>query len=280
MRAALSKLIIMLLLVAPVAFGKEADGVAAIWRHDPARDNVGRVYVYERTNHDGSLPERILVYRKSTRELEVFKSISPGQGAALVTAELDPATASAVRLTGGRLLPEAKVHRFAYLTWNSTADTSHIRVELPDTLIRNEAQVARVPWHVYDFDLASLSAMTPHLIDPTRGFSFGLALTWTDPSVSDMYTWLGEVTAEYEGEEVRLGAATLRYTLTGSAFAGGRATGDRGELWLDARDGHIVEAQLPIPNHVGYRDFRLRLLDVVKSTDAAWKARLRAHFAD
>ena len=47
-----------------------------------------------------------------------------------------------------------------------------------------------------------------------------------------------------------------------SAFEIDLSTGKEGRLWLDEEDGHVVDAIMPVPNHPGYTDFRLRLLDV------------------
>ena len=53
---------------------------------------------------------------------------------------------------------------------------------------------------------------------------------------------------------------------------------EEGRLWLDSEDGHVVDAVMPVPNHPGYTDFRLRLLNVSDGGEAEWAALLRAHF--
>ena len=42
----------------------------------------------------------------------------------------------------------------------------------------------------------------------------------------------------------------------------------------------LVEAELGIPNHQEYRDFRLRLDKVQRGSPAAWTALTRAHYAN
>jgi len=265
-------------LVALSALAIAARADAEIWTYQPDNDHVGRIYYYERTNTDGTNDERVTVFRRSATEIEVYKEKVVCYNAALVTATLDFETFTAPTITGGQLLPDAEHQEFAFLTWNRIEARLDIRVALPDMEIIEETEVPTTPWHLFDFDLASLTVMTPHLADPQNGFAFGMPLVWTDPEAGDPLTWMGNVQATYEGREDHLGADTRRYTLTGSAFAGPRATGTTGTLWLDATDGHVVDALFPVPNHPGYTDFRLRLLNVSDGGEAEWDALLRAHF--
>lgn len=244
--------------------------------HSPDNDHIGRILYYERTNQDGSLAERITVFRASQTELEVYKEASLCNNAALVTAEIDLDTLSAHRITGGRLLPDAEVMEFAFLERNDAGDQMDMVVRLPDMEIRNEFTIEAPNWHLFDFDLASLTAITPYLIDPTADFGFGMALLWADPTAEDPLVWMGDVTAVPAG----LTDGQHLYDLTGAALTGDRSTGAAGELRLDAKDGHITYAAFPAPNHPGYTDFELNLLRVSDGGAAEWEALLRAHWED
>lgn len=248
------------------------------WTHDPAEDAIGRIYYYERTNTDGSLDERVAVFRRDATNIEVYKENGLCRRAALVTAELDLETLSAHRITGGQLQPGGLHADFAFLERNAQTGAMDMRVQLPDMEIRNEVMIENEHWHLFDFDLASLTVATPHLDDPQDGFGFGLALLWADPSAPDPLFWMGEVQASHGATESHLGHHTERFDLTGSAFGGDLATGTQGQLWLHADDGHVVDAVFPAPNHPGYTDFRLRLLHVSDGGDAEWTAHLTRHF--
>lgn len=250
------------------------------WTHSPENDRIGRIYYYERSNVDGSLDERITVFRRSTTALEVYKENGLCGNAALVTADLDPATLTAPRITGGSLRPNAEHVEFAFLEANAAADAVDMLVRLPEMEIRDQAPIRSPRWHLFDFDLASLTVATPHLDHRRDGFDFGLLLLWADPNGDDPLFWLGEVDARYVTEEEHLGVKSERYALGGSAFEDTRSTGRSGTLWLDAAEGHIVDAVMPVPNHPGYTDFRLRLLRVSDGGEKEWRALLTAHFAD
>lgn len=248
------------------------------WHYQPANDAIGRIYTYERSNTDGSLDERVAVFRRDATHIEVYKENGLCRNAAFVSAELDFATLSAPVITGGQLRPNAEHMDFAFLEWDQAAAQLNIHVQLPNMEMREDAPVPSTPWHLFDFDLASLTVMTPHLSAPEDGFEFGMALVWADPSASDPLVWMGDVSAHYTGDGSHEGVETRHYRLDGTALEGENATGGNGDLWLDRNDGHIVEAVLPAPNHPGYTDFRLRLLGVSDGGQAEWTRLLTAHF--
>lgn len=248
------------------------------WTHHESDDELGRIYYYERTNIDGSMDERVTVFRRDATHIEVYKENGLCGRAALVTAELDLETLSAPVIAGGALQPDARHVEFAFLELNPETDMVEMLVQLPDMEIRNDVKIETANWTLFDFDLASFTVATPHLDNPEDGFTFGMALSWADPSATDPLFWMGELTAEHVEQAEHLGIVTDEYRLTGSAFEIGLSTGGEGRLWLDSQDGHVVDAVMPVPNHPGYTDFRLRLLKVSDGGEAEWTALLRAHF--
>jgi hypothetical protein len=250
------------------------------WRYQPERNAIGRIYYYERTNTDGSMDERVTVFRRDDKSVEVYKENGLCRPAALVKAKLDFETFSAPRIIGGKLLPGAQIEEFAFVEWDREAEKIDITVRLPNMEIRNEAPIEVNDWHLYDFDLASLTVMTPHLANPQAPFDFGLALVWADPSVDDPLTWMGEVVATPEGKESHLGRHTRHYSLSGSALEPVDGQSEAGEIWLDVDEGHIVDAIFPMPSHPGYVDLRLRLLSYSDVGETEWTALLNSHFED
>ena len=248
------------------------------WTYHESDDAIGRVYYYERTNTDGSMDERVTVFRRDATHIEVYKENGLCGRAALVTAELDLETLSAPVITGGALQPDAQHIEFAFLELNPETGMVDMLVQLPDMEIRNDVEIETANWTLFDFDLASFTVATPHLDSPKDGFGFGMALLWADPSVADPLFWMGELTAKHVGKGEHLGVVADEYRLTGSAFEIDLSTGEEGRLWLDSEDGHVVDAVMPVPNHPGYTDFRLRLLTVSDGGAAEWTALLRAHF--
>ena len=250
------------------------------WTHDANDDEIGRIYYYERSNTDGTLDERITIFRRDATHIEVYKENGLCRNASVVRAELDLETLSAHTITGGQLQPNAEIMNFAFLEMNETGDQLDLLVRLPNMEITNETNIDHDNWVLFDFDFASFTVGTPHLDNPRNGFDFGMGLVWADPSAPDPLFWMGNLEAEYVGPGEHLGVRSDQYRLTGSALDHELAVGDEGHLWLDAEEGHVVDIVVPAPSHPGYTDYRLRLLNISDGGESEWTQLLTAHFAN
>lgn len=223
---------------------------------------------YIRSNQDGSLPEHIYVYRPDATHLEVGKMVSRCTNAAFVTAELDPERGQPRQLVGGRLAHDGTQQAFAWLTYDP--DTRRLRARVPQANIDQNVVIAGEPWLIYDFDLSEINGLN-YGRAPARGdFRFAVALIWPEEGATDIFRNLGFMHARYAGEERRLGRDTLRFDVSG---------GLTGQLWLDRRQGFVVEAAFDQPNHIEYDDFRLVLQSVEANGAEAWTAVRAAHWA-
>ena len=235
-------------------------------------DNVGRIYAYVRSNRDGTEAERVYVYRYARSRIEVAKLRRRCTNAAFVTADLDLPQGQARRLVAGRLRPDAAHEIFGSLEFNAATGRIVARVQTPRGGLGDSVAVPDRPWHLYDFDLASLTITAQYRPDRRADFSFGLPLV-TVGEGSSMLSYLGRADLRFIRAERHLGRQAYRFE------AGGPAFGNRGgPIWFDAADGHILEARWGIPNHAEYRDFRLRLTGVSDGDLAAWRRLLAAHF--
>ena len=225
------------------------------------------MFTYLRSNHDGSLPEQIYVYRRDAAHLEVGKIVSRCANAAFVTAELDPARGQPRELVGGRIGRDGSQEAFAWLTYDPAARRLHARV--PSAGIDQHVALDGEPWLIYDFDLSEITGLFYGRPPPREDFRFAVALIWPAEDAENVFRNLGFMEARFAGLERHLGRETLRFAVSG---------GLTGQLWLDARMGHVVEARFDQPNHVGYDDFRLVLQDVTTSGEDAWRRVRRMHW--
>ncbi len=262
-----------LVLAAGVILGMPVHAeLADQYQVNPQREKLGRIYHYVRSNTDDSVAERVSVFREDRTHVQVYKARGRCEPATVVKAELDLDLMSPVKITGGRLDPGAKIEEFAFLHIDRETKKLGLRVELPDQRIDSDVAIEAYPWHLYDFDLASLTVLTPYLKDPKAGFSFDLVLVLYDPELDPPIQHMGRAAAEFQTLEERNGQSSLRFKVAGPAF---RDQG--GDLWLDADSGHIVEARFKMPNHLGYRDFKLTLTSVDDGGADTWRAYLLAH---
>ncbi|WP_156254404.1 hypothetical protein [Sandarakinorhabdus oryzae] len=231
---------------------------------------MDRTWHYIRSNDDGSLPEAVHVHVPAAGQLAVMKAVSRCTRAALVTASIDQATGQASELVGGQQGRDGNQQAFAWFREDGAGQLT-ARAALPDGELRLATLVGTRPWHLYDFDFASLTLWLASRPDRRAGFRIGLPLLLIAPRGPTLAD-LGAMDGHFLGETQAMGRPALLFQLRGPALAG-----KTGTLLVDAGQGHIIEARLPIPNHDGYRDFRLRLTGVSDGA-AAWAETRAAHW--
>jgi len=194
--------------------------------------------------------------------------------AAFVTADLDLERGRATRIGGGRLLPGARHDMFGLLVYHPASHRLTAILRMPDgRLLNEELRVPERQWHLYDFDLASLTVTAQYRRDRRAGFGFGLPLILVGEGPGPSLRHLGRAELRFVRQETLGGRRALRFEAGGPAF-GGRG----GPIWFDSDEGHILAAQWGIPNHSEYRDFALRLTGVNDGGAGEWRRLLAAHF--
>jgi hypothetical protein len=128
------------------------------------------------------------------------------------------------------------------------------------------------PYLLYDFDFADLNSILQDK-EPPKSFSFELPLIW--PSETTMFRDQGQMRANFAAKEQHLGRDTLRYDLEVD-----EPTPATGHLWIDAKQRFIVEAELGLPNHLEYQDFRLKLERIDGGGKRSWDALTRTQYAN
>ena len=256
----------MRILAAALLLGASASAAQA-----QAPSPVGRTFHYERTNRDGTEPEQIYMHRAAADRVVVYKMVERCTRSALVTATVDPQTGEASRLVAARLMPGATSEAYAEMMFDPATRRIDAIVHAANPPLKLALSVPQRPWHLYDYDLGSLSVTLQAKPGSRADFGFGMALVW--PGATPPLTWMGEAKARFVRAEPHLGRDTLRFEVSGSAFGEGG-----GPLWVDATDGHIVDVQWGRPNHDNYTDFRLKLIAEEPPGEPAWTALLKRHY--
>lgn len=234
---------------------------------EAASPTSGRLYTYVRSNQDGSLPEMIYQYRASATRVEVGKEVSRCTNAAFVTADMDLERGQGVRFTGGRIARDASQEPFAYLTY----ENGQLHAVIEQAGIDQTVRVAGEPYIIYDFDFSDFNAARAGRPPTRENFRFAVSLIWPVEGAENVFRDLGWANANFAAAETHLNRDALRFDVSG---------GLNGTLWLDAREGHILEARFAEPNHTEYADFRMVLQNVEDDAAASWLEVRRAHWRD
>lgn len=232
------------------------------FRFQSDRVQVGKVFHYLKTDFDGTHPEHVSIWVADRDHIESFK-FHPGESpAALVTAEMDWSTFSARSLVSWQLYSDAPRKLAAKL---DPVDGKRVRVEVP--VLGKPAETVEIgflPWHIYNFDLASLNIALPHLADPQGRFKVGIA----DPNFADGPTFIyrGEAEVSYLGEETRGGVLCRKYRIDGPGLQN-----RGGFLWVNQAQGHIEDAEIDLPDNPAWTHFKFRLTGVETMDRQAWE---------
>jgi hypothetical protein len=240
----------------------------------PPPDPTGVTLSYIRSNQDGTLPERVIVHVVSPTEVHVAKMLVPCTDAAYVTAVFDPVTREATRLVGGRLTRESTQKPQAFIDFAPGTRTLEVRLGDPASTPAETHPAPLAPWRIYDFDLAEFALFGPH---DHKDFTFGFAMAWPD-GTSPTLRILGAVSAKflYSSDD----GARDHYRLSGPGFTDPVIGNRGGELIADARTGHVIEARFGRPNHPGYDNFMLKLVEAAPAPAGAeaWRKALAEHW--
>jgi len=231
------------------------------------------IYHYVRSNMDGSKPEHVVQYRPSRTQISVYKWVEKCTMAAYVTAEMDEGMRDARLFTAGKVAKDGSQAAFGTLTLDPAANALDVAVDLPNEKIRERHQLKSRPFLLYDFDFADLNSFLQET-RPRADFAFDLPVIWPTEGTS-VFRDYGSLRGTFAGEEKHLGRKAVRYDLKVEG-----ATPSTGALWVDAKQGYIIEAQLGLPNHLEYKDFRLTLEKVENGSQTAWDALTKGHYAN
>jgi len=147
--------------------------------------------------------------------------------------------------------------------------TRSLAIEIGD-LPRQSITVPHLPFHIYSFDLASLNLSLRFLKDPTATFTVGLA----NPTYAEkgkLFVYKGEVTFTFLGEEERESAPCRKYSVEGEGLEG-----RKGFVWVERDESHIVDMEIPLPNHPEWRTLKLKLLSKAQMKPEDWQKFMRS----
>jgi hypothetical protein len=238
------------------------------FRYQPEKISVGTVYHYVKTNIDGTHPEQISIYVAARDRIESFKYHTKGERAGLVIATMDWANFSVRRLESWQVFAGDEKKLFATLTYADGETT----VSIPSTGKPDEkTKINHLPFHVYNFDLASLNFAFRHLVNPRATLTIGIA----DPTFkeSPLFAYKGEAEVKYVGEESRNGAPCRKYKIDGPGLAN-----RGGFIWVNKAKEHIEDMEIALPDNPDWQTFKFLLKRTEQMTPGAWAAFIKAQF--
>jgi hypothetical protein len=224
------------------------------------KQNVGRVYQYEKSNVDGTNKSRVDLYVASESRIESFKHHVGARVGTLVSADMDWMTLSVKKFETVKL--DGDGNRKVTATLNTKGDELHCKMGKDVQRVK----IAQFPWHSYDFDFASLNITLRYLEDPEGVVQVGIM----DFGLTGM-TNLGFVEIEYLDDAKRGEFDCRHYLIDGPGLD------DRGgEMWVRKSDDPIiVDYEIDKPDESSMRSGKMRLLGTKQLSKEEWAEHMK-----
>ena len=219
---------------------------------------VNKVFIYEKSNLDGSNMGKIAVYFAAPDEIASFKWHEGNDHATLVKAKMDLKTHTVIRFEAYGADHEGNENLRATLEVQED-HTANIRFGDQQDVFENVPE----NWHSYDFDFASLGHAFPS-INKNKGTSFHILdvdPTGSGPEFKDF----GLVEMEFMGAEKKWSRNVLKYKIDGPGL-----DNRGGYIWFDKSGKFLVGFEIDKPDERGYDSNKLVLKEVLDLTPTQW----------
>lgn len=226
---------------------------------NPVPELTKKVFIYEKSNWDGSNKGKIAVYYEEAHKIESFKWHEGNQEATIVRAWLDSLNHTVTRFEAYRVNDRGQENLSATL---QALPTGSLEVRFGD--FHQEFNDPPKQWHSYDFDFASLGYAYRWL--RTKGFSHTFHIVDIDlkkspPELADF----GRVTMNFHGEE-KIGNHTVSvYRIDGEGL-----DHRGGTIRFDKDLGYLHSFEIEKPDEPGYTNGKLLLKSVTKMDTLEW----------
>ncbi|MFZ0062012.1 MAG: hypothetical protein WAL47_08250 [Pyrinomonadaceae bacterium] len=268
MKLTLAACLALLLSIVNVACAQES---LRAFRFQPNKITTGVVYHYLKTNIDGTNPEQISIRIAAKDRIESFKFHPHGTRAGLVIAHMDWSIFSVKNLESWQVYKDKEKVLAATLVYLPADKEVAVTLPFMNRPTENVA-IPFLPFHVYNFDFASLNFAFPHLVNPKKPFRIGVS----DPTFADegpAFRYRGEVEITYVADEMRDGLPCRKYRIDGQGLEN-----KGGLIWVNKRSGHFQDAEIQLADNPNWQTFKFKLQRVERMNAAEWEAFMKAQF--
>ncbi len=241
------------------------------FRYQPGKIATGVVYHYLKTNIDGTNPEHISIRIAAKDRIESFKFHPKGTRAGLVIATMDWSIFSVKRLESWQVYKDKEKVLAATLVYLPVSKEVAVTLQFMNRPTENVA-IPFLPFHVYNFDFASLNFAFPHLVNSKKSFKIGVS----DPTFKDegpAFGYRGEVDVTYLADEIRGGQPCRKYRIDGPGLEN-----KGGFIWVNKRSGYFQDVEIQLADNPNWKTFKFKLEKVERMNDAEWESFMKAQF--
>ena len=221
---------------------------------------VHRVFIYEKSNLDGSNLGKIAVYYEAVDQIESFKWHEGNQHATIVRARMDTMNQTVQQFEAYRMDHLGNMNLGGVL---KVDENQNFDIRFGDNVqvFQNKA----IQWHSYDFDFASLSYAFRSFPKKEGSVSFNILdvdMNESPPKFKDF----GSVEMQFIAEEEKYSRNLLKYKIDGPGL-----DHRGGHIWFDKEGGFLVAFEIEKPDERSYESGKLLLKKVLQLDKQAWE---------
>lgn len=267
----MAKLLVAIMICLLFCNAARSQTSTAAFRYQPHKIQTGVVYHYLKTNIEGTNPEHVSIRIASKDRIESFKFHPGGTRAGLVIAKMDWSIFSVTNLESWQVYKDRDRVLAATLVYLPASKEVAVTLPFMNRPTEN-VSIHFLPFHVYNFDFASLNFAFPHLINPRKSFRIGVS----DPTFSEQgpaFRYRGEVDVTYAGEEKRDGLQCRKYRIDGAGLEN-----KGGFIWINKRSGYFQDVEIQLADNPNWQTFKFKLQKVERMSTAEWENFMKAQF--
>ena len=225
---------------------------------------TGKVFIYEKSNIDGTHKSNIAVYYSHPDTLESLKWTASYAGATLVVASLNWEIFSVNSFDTYQIQESGQRKKVATLR---TLEDQQIAVNVPG-VFQDTVSLQSFPWQSYDFDFAGLGAIMPHCKNPKKSINIAISDFYLKNGAPN-FGEKGMVMLQYLGDEERQGLDCTKYKIDGPGLEN-----KGGLIWFEKSQAYLVAYEIQLPDEPGFKDGKLQLKEVRSLSLQDWKLTL------
>ena len=222
---------------------------------------VHRVFIYEKSNLDGSNLGKIAVYYEQEDQIESFKWHEGNRHATIVRARMDKLNQTVMRFEAFRMDHLGNKNLNGVL---QVDENQNFNIHFGDN--QQVYQNTSTNWHSYDFDFASLGYAFRSFTNKEGSISFNILdvdMNESPPKFKDF----GSVEMQFIEEEEKYSRTLLKYAIDGPGL-----DHRGGHIWFDKDGGFLVAFEIDKPDERSYDSGKLLLKEVLEMDESQWSA--------
>ena len=221
---------------------------------------TGKIYLYSKSNFDGTREGNIAIYYRAPYEIESFKWTKGNDSATVVRAVIDAETLNVRQFEAYRLMADGTKRPGAELV---QVNRHRVTGKIGDTPL--SLNIEGLNWHSYDFDFASLAFAYRFLERKQDGLTFDIVDIDFSQGMPRLKVF-GKVQMTWSGRTSQNGVSLLEFKIDGPGL-----DNRGGQIWFNEKSHELAGLKIEKPDETSYNSNLMRLQKQMDVSEEQWQ---------